>query len=445
MIRTSSRRVFRRCLRKWGYQSSFRDNLERQGAETNINFWFGSAIHWAMEDYFGYNKFGDPRLAFSAYYDCFAPEERPMMADEHYDLGLGMLDYFMQWLPRHNSQYGFETLWCKIDSEGKYIECLPNDPEGFPMVEQSFELDLGLRVIVKQGKIVAYFEESEGLPSGLELQYDFDQKPIYSYFGDVVTVEPVHYHGTMDRIVRDKYGRWYVLDYKTAKGADTNKLDTDDQISAYMWAAEQVFQHKVHGFVYLQLTKAVPSQPRLLKNGNLSTDKRQKTTYDLYKKAIIDMYGEVNKAPKANIDALNHFAEREDAEGDAFIRWDVVTRSDAQKMATYKHIMNEARLMCDPNLPLFPNPTRDCIWDCPFRDMCLAEDDGRQADIEIIIANNWQTRDDSDESNHEEWKEKLVYPSQEQTKQKQLALDNYIKENKETIFNIVLPAEYLDD
>ena len=52
-IRTSDRRVFRRCLRKWDYQSSLRQNLTRKGTEQNINFWFGSAIHFCMEDYHG--------------------------------------------------------------------------------------------------------------------------------------------------------------------------------------------------------------------------------------------------------------------------------------------------------------------------------------------------------------------------------------------------------
>ena len=76
-IRTSDRRVFRRCLRKWGLQSSLKANLQRKGTEQNIHFWFGSAIHYAMEDYHGYNRFGDPRRAFKAYYNAFDPETLP--------------------------------------------------------------------------------------------------------------------------------------------------------------------------------------------------------------------------------------------------------------------------------------------------------------------------------------------------------------------------------
>ena len=76
-IRTSDRRVFRRCLRKWDYQSSLRQNLTRAGVEANINFWFGSAIHFCMEDYHGYNRFQDPRSALHAYYQAFPEDDMP--------------------------------------------------------------------------------------------------------------------------------------------------------------------------------------------------------------------------------------------------------------------------------------------------------------------------------------------------------------------------------
>ena len=75
-VRTSGCRVFRRCLRKWGFESSMKKNLTGKGAETNIHFWFGTAIHFAMEDYFGHNRFGDPREALKAYY--LSEEDRPM-------------------------------------------------------------------------------------------------------------------------------------------------------------------------------------------------------------------------------------------------------------------------------------------------------------------------------------------------------------------------------
>ena len=112
-------------------------------------------------------------------------------------------------------------------------------------------------------------------------------------------------------IVCDKYGRYWILDYKTAKGADTNKLDTDDQISAYLWAFEKWFGIKPYGFIYLQLTKEAVQEPKRLKNGELSVDKKQKTTYSLLKQEIIKDYGTVNAAPDKLIQFLNHMASIE--------------------------------------------------------------------------------------------------------------------------------------
>lgn len=454
-IRTSGRRVFRRCLRKWGYQSSMRRNLQRQGSETNIHFWFGSAIHFAMEDYFGYNKFGDPRRAYKAYYEAFPESERPDGAAEHYELGLAMLSYFLEWYPKHNQAFQFETLWLTENNS----EVAPNTPGAHPAVEQSFVLDLGVKIIVdaQTGELIGeytpamekYITRVGESPSDafnvliLSGQQPKSEPKIYYKRADnapfvEVLIAPVCYHGTMDRIVVDSFGRWWILDYKTAKGADTRKLDTDDQISAYLWAAEQWYQHPIYGFVYLQLTKDVAKPPKRLKDGTLSVDKKQKTTYQLFRQEVLNDYGEVRKAPNKVIEMLNHLATIETPEGDRFIRWDNVTRSDAQKVATYKHIMGEVALMVNPNLYLFPNPTRDCSWDCPFREICIAEDDGRLDDAQTLLNCEFEVRPNNDESNHDDWKKRLKWPDSPLAA---AALDDV--ELRPDLFNLILPPEYL--
>jgi hypothetical protein len=274
-----------------------------------------------------------------------------------------------------------------------------------------------------------------------------EDNTVYTYHTDPenfveVVVVPIHYHGTIDRIVVDKYGRWWLLDYKTAKGgADTNKLDTDDQISAYMWAAEQWFQHPIQGFIYLQLTKDVARPPKRLKDGSFSVEKKQKTTYALAKQAMIDEYGTINKVPNKYIDFLNCLAEKESAEGDRFIRWDFVKRSRAQIITTYKHIMGEVEDMIDSNKYLYPNPTRDCIWDCPLRDVCLAVDDDREEEAKFILETSYEQRPRGEEGKEPEWKEKLVYPTEPQT----LATDADFAMELDLVFGLVLPDELKDD
>lgn len=399
-IRTSDRRTFRRCLRKWDFQSSLRGNWQHIGTEQNINFWFGSAIHFAMEDYHGENKFGDPRKAFWAYYQAFPTSELPMGAEAHYELGMAMLSYYLTWYKRHNDVSGFETALVDPDTHTLY------DPHKIKKadymcyaVEQSFILPLSTYVAVDTNGNIrkAFFNVQD--PSCIS----------FTYNGVECDIVPICYHGTMDRIVCDKYGRYWILDYKTAKGADTNKLDTDDQISAYLWAFEKWFGIKPYGFIYLQLTKEAVQEPKRLKNGELSVDKKQKTTYSLLKQEIINDYGTVNAAPDKLIQFLNHMASIESPEGDRFIRWDFVKRTPEQIRSTEEHIMGELRHMLWDDLYCYPNPTRDCIWDCPCRDLCLALDRKDEPAVNEFMQ-NFEQRPRNEDGNLDPWRENIPWP-----------------------------------
>ena len=399
-IRTSDRRTFRRCLRKWDFQSSLRGNWQHIGTEQNINFWFGSAIHFSMEDYHGENKFGDPRKAFWAYYQAFPTEELPMGAESHYELGMAMLSYYLTWYKRHNDVAGFET--ALVDSETHQLydphQVKKTDRMEYA-VEQSFILPLSTYVAIDVNSNIrkAFFNVQD--PSCIS----------FTYNGVECDIVPICYHGTMDRIVCDKYGRYWILDYKTAKGADTNKLDTDDQISAYLWAFEKWFGIKPYGFIYLQLTKEAVQEPKRLKNGTLSVDKKQKTTYSLLKQEIINDYGTVNAAPSKLIQFLNHMASIESPEGDRFIRWDFVKRTPEQIRSTEEHIIGELRHMLWEDLYCYPTPTRDCIWDCPCRDLCLALD--RKDEIAVNeFMQNFEQRPRNEDGNLDPWRENIPWP-----------------------------------
>lgn len=399
-IRTSDRRTFRRCLRKWDFQSSLRGNWQHIGTEQNINFWFGSAIHFSMEDYHGENKFGDPRKAFWAYYQAFPTDELPMGAEAHYELGMAMLSYYLTWYKRHNDVTEFETALVDPETHQLYNPHQVKKTDRMEYaVEQSFILPLSTYVAVDvNGNIrKAFFNVQD--PSCIS----------FTYKGVECDIVPICYHGTMDRIVCDKYGRYWILDYKTAKGADTNKLDTDDQISAYLWAFEKWFGIKPYGFIYLQLTKEAVQEPKRLKNGELSVDKKQKTTYSLLKQEIINDYGTVNAAPSKLIQFLNHMASIESPEGDRFIRWDFVKRTPEQIKSTEEHIMGELHHMLWEDLYCYPSPTRDCIWDCPCRDLCLALDRKDETAVNEFMQ-NFEQRPRNEDGNLDPWRENIPWP-----------------------------------
>lgn len=408
-----------------------RKNLTRSGAEQNINFWFGSAIHFAMEDFHGWNKYGDPRKAFYAYYKSFKEDDLPLGAEACYELGMGMLSYYLTWYPRYNSATQFETVW--LDANGDQVK--PFTPGASPCVEQSFMIPLNVSIIVdietdqNYAQYVPESENKQGMYSNGSLitatkgEYKFKEDgtaedPEIEYVwldtqGNArkVQIVPLFYHGTMDRIVCDKFGRWWILDYKTAKGADTNKLDTDDQISAYIWAASMLFKKPIYGFIYLQLTKDMVQDPRRLKNGELSVDKKQKTTYSLLKMEILRDYGSVDRAPNKIIQFLNDLASRETPEGDRFIRWDFVRRNDEQLINTAKCIYGELAMMLNPDLFCYPNPTRDCIWDCPVRDACIAQDRG-DMDTVTTFFKDWEERPRNEDGNIDEWRKSLPSPEE---------------------------------
>ena len=351
-IHTSDRTTHKRCLRKWGCSSPWRKNLAPTGRQ-NSNLWLGSGFHFSLEDYHGYNHFGIPQEALAAYYDVFDPNELPMDASELVELGMSLLDYYLRWEKRHEQ---FKTVWIN----------------GMPLVEVAFTLELEeLSKVAREMKVA----------------------------------EKVFYHGTLDRVVEDKDGKWWIEDYKTAATIDIKKQALDPQISAYLWAAEQYFNKDIEGMLYTQFAKDTPRPLKQTTQG-LSADKRQKTTYWEAREQILATYGTI---PGKYIEFMNMLAELESDEGDRFIRRDKVYRNDEAKENTYHHIIQEGLDMLKhatvPFEHLYPNPTRDCSWDCPFRAACIALEEG--ADWEYLLDIGFEERNRTEEGEIQEWKQKL--------------------------------------
>ena len=352
-IHTSDRILFKRCRRKWDFISSLRQNLEPKDAFSSAA-WFGTGIHFAMEDYHSVNKFGHPAIAFQAYYDCFDRQnELNMDCETLATLAPGMMYHYTDsWLPLRQK---FETFVYKDK----------------PQVE--------VLVIVELRQ--------------LSKKYGF----------------PVYYSMRFDRVVKDELGRLWIMDYKTVTKFDTGKLETDPQISAYSWGAELYYRQPIEGMIYLQLKKALVNEPVVLKNGDISVDKRQSTTYYKYKEALKFKYGSLANIEDKHQECLDVLLSKESDMGDDFIRYDPVRRNDYERKKEYDLIIMETEDMLNKNLPLYPNPTADCYWDCQFRPVCLSQNDG--SDFKFILNNNYSIR----KKEEEKWRNKIRYP---QTSQK---------------------------
>ncbi len=349
-IRTHDRIFFRGCRRRWFLGSPIKMN--RDAVSLNPNLWFGTGFHFALEDYHGYNRYGDPVKAFEAYVKCFNIDLLNEKAQDFISLAPGMFEHYSKvWLPRRQE---FKTLWL----------------EGKPMVEVELEIPIP--------------ELSE------------------AYNVEVV------YQGKIDRVVVDLEGRWWIQDYKTAARFDIAKLETDPQINAYLAISEKALNHEIEGMLYLQFLKDHPIPPKITARGDVSYDKKQKTTYTLYLRALQERYGlKVSTYPRGCVDFLEELAMSEGPEGDNFIRQDSVTRTQAQKDVEYFKILAEGNEMLNPHTVMYPNPTRDCYWACPFRSVCIAMDDG--SDWEWLLKEEFSFR--TAEGGEENWRSKLKYPN----------------------------------
>jgi hypothetical protein len=370
-VHTSDRQTYKRCRRRFGWQSPLRENLIRIGPDQKA-FFLGTGFHFALEDFHGYRRFAHPALAFAAYYDAQKPSDMPDEADEALELATGMLMYYADdWIVEHPEPY--ETL--VVDRK--------------PQVEVEVAVDI----------------------TGILYDAGVDR----GWLDEVLDGKSVHYVTTYDRVVIDKHDRIYGLDYKTAASFDELNLQTNPQAGAYDWSMALFYGpvgYKPEGMVWQQHKKAFPVSPPLVyvgkKRESFSLKIDQPTTYRLYMKAINERYGALAKVPYPLIEdytkMLAHLGNLQDENGDQYIRREVLRRNQYQREVEQGKIVDEVLEMLDPDLPLYPNPTKDCSWDCPFKAPCLAMDDG--SDWESILETEYVQwagyRDD--------WRSRVKYP-----------------------------------
>lgn len=358
VIRTSDRNTFRQCRRKWGWSSHLRYNLGPKQNATPL--WFGSGFHFAMEDWHGYRRFPSPLAAFEAYVKATLEFNRALVPDDWEEasrMGATMLKYLLLWETRR-----------KDSLLPTYVV------DGVPQVEINFRIPI-------------------------PLDPDFVRRCGYT---------SVVYSGTIDRILFDSFSDMlWVLDYKSAKAFNTQHFQTDSQITTYCWAASHIYEKHIAGMVYSQHLKADIKLPQPLKSGKISTAMNQRTSHILYKKALIKAYGKVEDAPIENIDYLNMLAEGETERSDVFIRHDYIPRSANMQNSEGQKILMECLDMLNPQLPLYPNPSRDCTSMCTFNSMCVGMDDG--SDWEDDLAQNTQQR----AKEYDGWRKFIIWPGSE--------------------------------
>jgi hypothetical protein len=360
IIRTSDRISFKHCRRKWGWSSHLKRNLGPKYLASPL--WFGSAIHFALEDYHGYNQFGRPSRAFSAY--CIATSKQfvrdlPDDAQEHYDLGVKMMDYYVDhWLRFHPITH---TYWAPavptgdptIDAGGAWYEGCPK--EWVPQVEVNFEIPIPL-----------------------------DEHPVIAAYAAAHGADCVLYRGTIDRVGIDDQGFLWCTEYKTAKRPENHHYQTDPQITTYCWAMSYIYSRPISGVEYLQYVKLAPELPRILASGLISTASNLVTSATLYRTALERRYGPNEGIwPEANKKKLVEVMQAETEFRDRYVVRELIRRNRQMCEAESQKILLEIEDMINPNLPLYPNPTRQCPYFCSFLAECVTMDDGGDWEYEL--------------------------------------------------------------
>jgi len=303
----------------------------------------GSGVHYALEDFHSTKLFKTPQEAFLGYCKAYRKTRlsRPDDIKELTELGIGMMEHYNEWL---KNRPRLKT----------YVH------KGEHQVEVKFHIPL----------------------------------PIPKKFAHLYVEGQVVYQGEFDRVIIDEDGQLWLVEYKTARQFEHGHFQNDPQVSAYCWAGNTLYSKPIAGVIYQQHRKTIPNEPKVLASGKLSTDKSQLTTHFKYRHALINLYGSIKKAPSGHVETLNSLAILESEDHDSFIRRDWIKRNDHFSEAEGVKILLELEDMLDPDLPLYPNPTRDCSW-CNFNSPCVSMDDG--SDWEADLLDTTQPRTDEDD------------------------------------------------
>lgn len=169
----------------------------------NVNLDLGTGIHEALAAY--YRDGADPINTFNKWVDQFVEDHGTYEKfEEAVELGVQMLEGYVDWAVREDAQH-FAAI---LAVEQRF---------SVPILHPTTNRDYGHRL-----------------------------------------------EGTIDLLVMDFYGRYWIVDHKTASRFPSDiVLKVDTQFSAYTWAARMLFPDKpVAGLIYNGLRKQNPKTAR---------------------------------------------------------------------------------------------------------------------------------------------------------------------------------------
>lgn len=388
-IHTSERKSFRACRRRWDwiFRNSYYPHVTAKPLE------FGVAYHKGMEIYYNPDTWNLPgevkqNLAILAFIkECenqrkVALEEQgnffldPQIEEDYnqrVELGKGMMEYYFAkvapkedigWkpvkveiafmVPIKNPDTGEDVIWCKC------IECF-------------IKWDAWM---IKKNPL--YAEGKKFDENGILQDVGFDGLPVV-------------YAGRLDMLAEDKYGNYWIFDWKTAAALSDNKefLYLDDQVGSYPWALRKL-NLPIRGFVYHEQRKGFPVPPKENKSRRLgclfSVAKTQDVDYETYLRTVSTQDTEAWAA--GHYDAMLTFLKEE---GIVYYTRTQIPKTDNELAEIEINIGNEAMDMINPNVRVYPASSKFGCRNCAFQVPCLEKNN--RGDFEYALDTMFEKRE----------------------------------------------------
>jgi hypothetical protein len=347
ILRTSERKAFKRCQRRWWW--GYREGYVPVGTESTP-LWFGTGIHIALAEWYlpGVARGPHPAETFEAFAKdtmrsvkmASATEERVAEYADGAELGVKLMDLYVK-------EYGKDSSWHFIQAEKTFSIAVP-----WP-----------------------------------------DNTRQTAYVVDEQSGTMVEYKGTYDGVYRDLVdGRIKLLETKSAKAIQTGHLAIDDQAGSY-WAVataslrseglikpDESIAEINYNFVRKALPDERPKDPQ-----GYATNKPVKLDYGTV--LGFEPGPALNKMTIPKLEELARsrglvvLGERSKVQPPPIFERFPVHRTSAERVTQLRRIQSEAvqmQLIRDGVIEMTKSPTRDCNWDCGYYGVCELEE--RQGD-----------------------------------------------------------------
>lgn len=201
---------------------------------------------------------------------------------------------------------------------------------------------------------------------------DFDRYTVIDSEMDEVITLPngLRLNIIVDLIVEDRLeGGLWVWDHKfRSKLGDPDDMLLDPQLTLYYWGLERMGYTNIRGALYNEVRTKVPTIPKLLARGGLSTAKNIDTDLYTYMREI----RRYDLDPRDYDDILKHIATNEEMR---FFRRTPIPKDPPVLKTTLKEAVDTAiEIQRAERQHRFPRSfDASCRWGCEYKNLCIVQ------------------------------------------------------------------------